>query len=119
MCGNGLRCFVRWAVEVLGQDGGKPLVISTDAGDQHCRIVPQADGDFWGLVRLDAYDEGMIMDDVEATVMAMMSPEEYALEALALRLEALLQGMPLYEMPHPGLAALPLERAGAVAGRCT
>ena len=35
MCGNGLRCFVRWLVEHIGHAPG-PMVVMTDAGEQRC-----------------------------------------------------------------------------------
>ena len=44
MCGNGLRCFVRWLVDVHGVPAGGPLVVSTDAGDQRCVPILADDG---------------------------------------------------------------------------
>lgn len=40
MCGNGLRCFVAWAIEVLGVPAA-PMTVLTDAGPQRCepRVV--------------------------------------------------------------------------------
>ncbi len=35
MCGNGLRCFVRWLVEVVGVPP-EPMTIGSDAGAQRC-----------------------------------------------------------------------------------
>lgn len=35
MCGNGLRCFVRWLVEEIGV-APRPMVVGTDAGPQAC-----------------------------------------------------------------------------------
>ena len=35
MCGNGLRCFVRWLVEDMGIDG-KSMLVGSDAGPQRC-----------------------------------------------------------------------------------
>ena len=52
MCGNGLRCFVRWAVEVLGVNADAGLTIGSDAGDQHCRLIPQPNGENWVEVNL-------------------------------------------------------------------
>jgi diaminopimelate epimerase len=38
MCGNGLRCFVRWLVQTgrVEVAAGQPLVIETDAGPKRC-----------------------------------------------------------------------------------
>jgi diaminopimelate epimerase len=41
MCGNGLRCFVRWAVDVLGVPKEDSIAIGSDAGEQICRLIPQ------------------------------------------------------------------------------
>ena len=41
MCGNGLRCFVKWLVADLGFPAA-PLVVGSDAGPQHC--IPIMDG---------------------------------------------------------------------------
>lgn len=38
MCGNGLRCFVRWLVEDLGRPA-EPMLVGTDAGDQRCEPI--------------------------------------------------------------------------------
>jgi len=35
MCGNGLRCFVRWLVDVI-EVAPEPMTIGSDAGDQRC-----------------------------------------------------------------------------------
>jgi diaminopimelate epimerase len=45
MCGNGLRCFVRWAVDVLGAPADQSMSVSTDAGDQDCLPIMGANGD--------------------------------------------------------------------------
>ena len=37
MCGNGLRCFVRWLIDDMGVvPSGDALVVATDAGPQTC-----------------------------------------------------------------------------------
>ena len=41
MCGNGLRCFVKWLVADLGF-APEPLVVGSDAGPQRC--IPIMDG---------------------------------------------------------------------------
>jgi len=52
MCGNGVRCFVRWAVDFMGMDRKGTLTIGSDAGDQHCRLLRQSDGEEWVEVNL-------------------------------------------------------------------
>jgi len=43
MCGNGLRCFVRWLIDDMGYDA-VPMVIDTDAGPQNVSPVLGATG---------------------------------------------------------------------------
>jgi len=44
MCGNGLRCFVRWLVEDMNFSEKDVRVIKTDAGEQYCEAVVSPEG---------------------------------------------------------------------------
>ncbi|HIA01550.1 MAG TPA: diaminopimelate epimerase [Myxococcales bacterium] len=44
MCGNGLRCFVRWLVEDMAFSARDVRVLKTDAGEQYCEALLSSDG---------------------------------------------------------------------------
>lgn len=44
MCGNGLRCFVRWMIEEMGFSAQDEMIIGSDAGDQICSPVLNSEG---------------------------------------------------------------------------
>ena len=64
-------------------------------------------GVFRGLIKLLAYDENLIMDDLVAEVVAIMTKEEFDKEVLALEFEALLFNKPTYWLELPRVTSLP------------
>lgn len=43
MCGNGLRCAVRYWIESNGDESTERVIVETDAGPRECRVVERAE----------------------------------------------------------------------------
>jgi diaminopimelate epimerase len=49
MCGNGLRCFVRWLVEDMGFREDEVKVLATDMGEQYCELIMDEQGQIFAV----------------------------------------------------------------------